>query len=250
MIAAGLEWLKKHVKGNEDPIVTEIDGRVYITGQANEIEPPRVESAINVASLSALCAYINNDCDSDAVQDKRLIINIASPSEVLLLTELEGVNYTRECVVMATARETGRFSNAIHFKHFYDLETFNVAVMTQFNDAGDRAELMKIVGNVKAEESVRTLDDGVTQSVVAKKDIATVERQAMKNPIMLSPKSTFAEVEVDPVPFIVRVRNEGGPTTAALFDASGGAWELNATKKINEYIVGNVDAKTQNVVIL
>ncbi|MNW60692.1 hypothetical protein D3C74_386970 [compost metagenome] len=62
---------------------------------------------------------------------------------------------------------------------------------------------------------------GMTQSVVAKTGVATVEDVKVPNPVLLAPYRTFVEVEQPESSFVFRMKD--GPS-AALFEADGGAW--------------------------
>ena len=92
---------------------------------------------------------------------------------------------------------------------------------------------MKVVGNIK-EENVRQVgDDGVSQSVVAKTGVATVEDVKVPNPVILAPYRTFVEVDQPESAFVFRMKN--GPL-AALFEADGGAWRNSAIEAVSSYL--------------
>lgn len=103
-------------------------------------------------------------------------------------------------------------------------------------DAQDRAKLLALVGNVK-DSSVRTVgDDGITQTTTVKTGVATVADVMVPNPVTLSPYRTFAEVEQPASNFVFRMRSGNDEPAAALFEADGGAWRIEAIANIRQWL--------------
>ena len=121
----------------------------------------------------------------------------------------------------------------IEFDRFVDTENFNIMLQSCFVDTEDKAAILAVVGNI-SESTVQTIgDDGVSQSVVARKGIATKENVIVPNPVVLQPYRTFVEVAQPPSNFIFRMKD--GPR-AAIFEADGGAWKLAAVRNIKKYL--------------
>ena len=133
--------------------------------------------------------------------------------------------------------------SCFNFGHFYDAESFNIALQSMFCDAGNRADILKIVGNVKAEGVQATSDNGVTQSVVTKQGIVLGNNTDLPNPVQLAPFRTFVEISQPITQFVFRARGEEGMPMFALFEADGGVWKLTAVQRIKEYIEKALEEK-------
>ena len=84
--------------------------------------------------------------------------------------------------------------------------------------------------------SVTSEDNGVTQTVEARKGIALKAREQVKPRVPLCPFRTFLEVEQPESEFLVRMR-EGGEI--GLFEADGGMWKLDAKNLSNNILKPN-----------
>lgn len=82
-------------------------------------------------------------------------------------------------------------------------------------------------------------DDGVTQTVTAKQGVAFVQEVAVPNPVTLAPYRSFPEISQVESEFVLRVRagrSEGELPTIALFEADGGRWQLEAVRRVKDYL--------------
>ena len=89
----------------------------------------------------------------------------------------------------------------------------------------------------------------MSQRVTAKTGVATVGNANVPNPVALKPFRTFVEVGQPESEFILRLK-EGAQV--GLFQADGGAWELNAMANIAEYLEFNlaIEIKEKKVFII
>ena len=117
-----------------------------------------------------------------------------------------------------------------------DVETFIINMQTAFVPSEVVDGVLRIVGNLKEESSAQTMDDGVSQSVTAKAGIAKVENVKLPNPITQAPYRTFLEVQQPESKFVIRIRKGQAGPSCALFEADGGAWELEAVLRIKEWL--------------
>jgi hypothetical protein len=124
------------------------------------------------------------------------------------------------------------------FGNFYPLEDFNIALQTQFVDSEDVAKVLRLVGNIEDSDVRRYSDDGVTQGVTAKVGIARVENVQVPRVVKLAPYRTFLEVDQPKSPFVLRMKpgKDGSSPTAALFEADGGRWRLEAIKNVEKWL--------------
>lgn len=186
--------------------------------------------SIHMHTLTSLVAYIKGNIDSMA---EKMIVEVTDPTEVLLYSQLNP-DREREYMVNVTAR-IPYFS----FDQFMDKENFCISLQSKFIDdeASDRALLLKFAGTVENGTVAQYGDDGVTQKATVKTGIASKGEALVPNPVKLRPYRTFLEVTQPVSEFVFRMR-EGrmGEVQCAIFEADGGAWMMNATKAIREYL--------------
>ncbi|MFX3635428.1 MAG: hypothetical protein ACE3L7_04015 [Candidatus Pristimantibacillus sp.] len=223
--------LSKHTA----PIQTvEINEMTYTSAELTRISKPLI-SNIEVHNLSGIIEYLKSDFDAKLP----VIIHVISPTEVHVLTGLNG-DLNRSTLIKATA-----LLPRIKFNEYYDLESFNILLQSCFVPGvpfdvenlqvmpNDREIVLKLVGNVKDEQVLSFGDDGISQQVMARSGVATVEPVAVPNPVHLKPFRTFVEIEQPLSAFVLRMQK--GPT-AALFEADGGSWKVVAISEIKSYI--------------
>lgn len=222
MIREALEYIVSLRK----PVIEEIEGRKYSDKSLNVITEP-LASEIEVSTLSGLIKYVKSGFDTDKTD---LLVHIISPTEVKVFDRLNK-DKKRNVYIHARA-ELPRFQ----FDQFHDLETMNIKLQSNFIPSDTRDVVLKIVGNVK-EEAVKNFgDDGITQTVTAK---IGLELSAVKvpNPVSLAPYRTFVEVEQPESNFVLRMREGSGDVPkAALFEADGGVWSIDAKTRIEEHL--------------
>ena len=213
----------------ENKVICE-DGYTFVVdeaGHAYQITPKLVKAAkpLYFSTLNSLVQYIKSNFDSFPP----LAINVVSHNEIKLFGQLleDG---ERELFAVVKAETPN-----IHFDFFFDLEKFNIMLQSQFSDGygdeNDKSLVLKVVGNVVSENVATTGDDGVSQAITIKQG---VNSQGVKvpNPVNLAPYRTFVEIDQPLSPFILRMKD--GPQ-AALFEADGGMWKIQAMQSIEAY---------------
>lgn len=212
----------QYIAGLANTRIEQIGDQRFSTQPLHLVKEPTV-SAISVHSLSGLVEYLQSEFDGNA----ELLVHVASPTEVECFTNFNR-DMTRDTMIKATAM-LPRFD----FGNWYDQENFNIKLQSCFVNNVDRGFILKVVGNIK-EEAVKTHgDDGVSQTVTARTGVTTVDQVVVPNPVTLAPYRTFVEVEQPESAFIFRMQN--GPK-AALFEADGGAWKLEAMARVKAYL--------------
>lgn len=103
--------------------------------------------------------------------------------------------------------------------------------------------MVKLLGTITEEESTQTSDDGFAQSVVVKKGVAFKENRMVKPIVKLKPYRTFNEVDQPESEFLIRL-SEGG--YAAIYEADGGAWKLQARENIADYLRNELSKLIEN----
>ncbi|OME58196.1 hypothetical protein BSK59_08405 [Paenibacillus odorifer] len=180
-------------------------------------------TALTVRSLSGFVDYLKSEYD----QPGALMVQIESPTKVTAFSSFNNDQVRKTYIEAEALLPTIRFGN------WTDVEEFNIQLQSLFHPNDTRADLLRVVGNIK-EEAVQSFgDDGVSQQVTAKTGVATVATVPVPNPATLLPYRTFIEVQQPESLFVFRMKN--GPY-AALFEADGGAWKVEAMDTIKEYL--------------
>jgi hypothetical protein len=204
------------------PEVLEVNGQQYSTRKLYTVLEP-TPAPLVVRNLSGLVDYLKSEFDKQAP----LLVHVVSPTSVSVVSSYNN-DYSRKEIIKAEA-----MLPEFRYGQYYDAESFNIKLQSVFLENEDRTKLLKVVGNIK-EEAVRQVgDDGVSQSVVAKTGVATVEDVKVPNPVLLAPYRTFVEVDQPASAFVFRMQN--GPT-AALFEADGGAWRNTAIDNVATFL--------------
>lgn len=204
------------------PELVETGGHTYATSNLHRLDVEGDVNAITIQSLSGLVDYIRSNFD----HKRPLMIHVESPTKVNLFDALNDVN-DRRTYVKAKA-----LLPSITFERFMSREGFNIMLQACFVQSPSKEKVLQVISSIVEDNSIHQNDDGVTQRVTAKKGVATVGFENVPNPVPLKPFRTFVEVPQPESDFILRLR-EGGEV--ALFEADGGAWELNAMSSIKTY---------------
>jgi hypothetical protein len=189
---------------------------------------PDVPDALVVHSLEGLVGYI--ETNRDQLKAEECIVQVVTPTIVKIVSKLQP---RAKRFVYLEAKTIDLVSEGI-LGQWLVLEQFIIALQTRFVDAHDRARVLDTVGNVTANAQVKTKDDGVSQEITTRKGL--IDFAPVPNPVTLAPYRTFREVEQPASPFILRVQQSG--QHAALFEADGAAWKLEAVKRVAAWLEG------------
>lgn len=227
MIREALEY----IVGLGDAKEHEIHGDVYSDKQLHLVKPYfPMAKAIEMHTLTSLVDYIKAQVDE---MPEHMIIDVRSPEQVALYTQLDA-NHDREEFVVVNARVP-----AFPFNQFMDQEKFNINLQAKFlsDPETDKELILKFAGTVEAGTVEQYGDDGVTQKATIKTGIASKADAVVPNPVSLRPYRTFLEVAQPKSDFIFRMKQDRyDGISIAIFEADGGAWKMEATKAIKEYL--------------
>jgi hypothetical protein len=220
---------------NAQRLITE-DGEEHTVSAVKlfPVLPPQLPepAALVVHTLTGLAEYVRGNIDK---LDCSCVLHVVDPMRVDYVGASEG--YHRQRFTFAQAE--GYVRSNFAFGQFYDLERFNIALQSQFEDYGDRAEVLRIIGNVEDTQVRTQRDDGVGQNVTVKSGIG-LEVAAVPNPVSLAPFRTFPEVAQPESRFVLRLRKGANGIEAALFEGDGGAWKVEAIKRVRTWLNGEL----------
>jgi len=219
------------------PEIFDLASRMYSSREIKPLYEPQPKP-LQVSSLTSFIEYVISNFDSLPEPFK---VHIASPFQVSLISEIYGPFRQRDTFIEAVHREPSEFQAGT----WYDLERFCILLRTSFYWTPPIDGLLRIFGNVRSEQVAQWSDDGVSQSVQAKKGIALVEDVKIPSPVLLQPYRTFREIAQPESAFIVRAKsNDGKAPSVALFECEGEQWKLRAVEAIKKFLEQALPEKT------
>lgn len=232
MIKAALEYLKAELG---QPTFKEAGSRTYSSRPLYHFPDAKEPAAITVNTLTGLRDYIKRDLDakcSDA------FIHVEGHNKVSLVTGLFG-EFEHQRSTLIEAVTSGTLEQNFGFGAFWPIPEFIIGLQAYFAETKDRETILQLVSSIKAGQSQQYLDNGYSQEVAAKRGTSSlIENTKVPNPVTLKPYRTFLEVEQPESSFVFRLRpgTEGQPPQCGLFEASGGAWKLDAILKVKQWL--------------
>jgi hypothetical protein len=212
----------------ENTQIFDINGEKYCLENLKKVEkefysPRQVE----LNSLSSLVDIIQVELGKAFVP---LFVRIVSTTKVEVFSTYHDLedHYKRDHLYAAVAELP-----SIKLNSFVEHEDFMISLRSKFVENEDVSYLLDLLSKITDENSVDSEDNGLSQTVQARKGIALVQNVKVRSKVMLAPYRTFLEVEQPTSEFLVRLK-EGG--YIGLFEADGGAWNLDAKRGIRSYL--------------
>ena len=221
------------------PTMREWDGRVFTSKAMEEITVEEDgPSCLNVNTLDALAVMIRTEGIKQ--NGLPLYIRVVDEHSVLVYTSLyngKATKYLRqyfykaECDVpqVTIGREMSQQQAIIQLQSVY-------------GPTPDRDYLLDLISRMSVNEGVTSDDNGVTQTITARKGAVMKENMPVKPIVLLQPYRTFLEVTQPVSEFLLRVSNEGG---ISLHEADGGVWRLEAKQKIAEWLYNELEKEAR-----
>lgn len=235
-------------KANTEPTIVDLYGRKYhfTNGCLLEIELPEplpeyTPETFRAFTLDGLIDWIKADTDKLFVpENPAALVVVNSPTRVHVFSHALGARKERKCYASCDY-----VAPLIQFARFCDSEELFINIQTCFMPDDNRDIVLRIVNNMTEEQTAQVSDDGISQRVNIKSGVQEVDKAIFRNPAYLRPMRTFTEVCQPQSPFIVRFK-EG--KQAALFEADGGKWKVEAVRSIGKYL--REQLAEQNVVVI
>ncbi len=217
------------------PHIEVINGKTYCDKDLYLVEKKHYPNPMELGTLSSLVEYIKDLRDD--IDPSDLIIHIADYNLVFLSSKLDEFNKRNNYITVKTSKTW------VDDGKYLDSEEFNVRMQSQFANIKDYKDLgkpfedkdiiLKTIGNLTDEATKQTNDDGVSQNVIIKTGISTLQEVKVVNPVELAPFRTFPEIEQPTSKFIFRIKDGG---YCALFSADNGMWKNQAVDNIKAYL--------------
>lgn len=200
----------------------------------------KLPAALEFYTLEGFVAYVEHEPEA-----QQALIHVVSPTLVQATGRLEGQDKDRRRT-FAKAMFAPPAGGEFEFNDYGSLEDLNIALQTMFDsERGEVADLRKFASAIRQSSSVGLADDGISQSVEAKRGVAAVLPTAVKNPWQLAMYRTFAEVEQPLSYYVLRFRGyEGQLPQAALYETFDARWKVKAVETIAKWLRVKMDSHT------
>ncbi|HEM3471321.1 TPA: hypothetical protein U1B27_000017 [Streptococcus suis] len=239
-IKDALEYAVK-LANKEEKIIAADNGKLYYDENVHylkELDTRPIPPRLYLNTLDSLVDYLKTDLDQ--LGNKRVLVIVESPKEVIVYEELDkDANRARLVEVKSMTPD-------IHFGRYEEASDFNIMLQSRFVDAEDRGTVLEFASALKIDNGTEIVDNGVSQTATIKTGVASLGQAKAPNPVTLRPYRTFAEVEQPASQFIYRIDKEG---YMALFEADGGKWKLDAINNIATYLKSKLGEQA-NITIL
>ena len=231
MIAKAID---KIVKMTEPHIVFVKDGQIaYSDKDLYEVKQCRRAEPLTVKNLGGFCEYIKQFAKNDTKEISDYFVLVESHRSVLFMSKLNE-DREREILIKAVP-EVPDFP----FGRFINNEEMIILLQSAFvQDAEtDLGVVQKFTGTVTAGTIKEYSDDGISQQVTVKQGPRGKVDDLVPSPCVLRPYRTFVEVMQPASSFIFRLEQGREQTVnAAIIEADGGAWKLDAVSNIIVYL--------------
>nr|DAM07039.1 MAG TPA: hypothetical protein [Caudoviricetes sp.] len=212
----------------ENTQLFDIHDRKYCSSPLYEIKKLYdTPTPIAVNTLESLSDIIKTELGSAY---KPLFVNVQSPTKVEVFSPYHFNEDCRRDYLYIAQAELPR----IALNDYLDHESFMIALRSKFVENDDVSYLLDLLSKISDEDSVESEDNGISQTVRAKKGVVLVENVIVRSKVKLAPFRTFLEVEQPESEFLLRLQ-EGG--RIGLFEADGGAWKLDAKENIKDLLM-------------
>ena len=224
------------------PTVIDVGEKKFSDRHFEEIIPQKnYPQVLEVNSLDSIVQLIRQEAAQAYADKSRLYVQVEEHDRVRVFTSYDE-RMKRSYLYTAKADVPGFRSG------WKESEEMLIALRSLFLQTEDIAYLLELLSKMDDEQSVSSFDNGVTQTVEAKKGVALKEKVVVRPRVKLTPFRTFLEVAQPESEFLLRV-SEGG--RIALFEADGGVWKLVAKENIKKYLTDKLrDLVNQDRVVI
>lgn len=220
------------------------DGREYLV-KGMDVKSAFIKptaSYYDVGTLTGLIEYLH--ANKDAADLSTLMAHVRSPKLVTVESGTTDPWLHRNEYVKATFEP-----KSFPFGKYMDQETFIIGLQTYFVPSEVTETLRIFAASVTLENNATFQDDGVSQSVTARVNVAKIANVQVPNPVELAPYRSFLEVEQPTSKFVFRIKKTDNGPEYALFEADGGNWSLDAMARVKIWLESRLPVGSGIVVL-
>lgn len=214
------------IKGNIK--LFDIHDRKYSTKQLYEIEKRYdAPQKITLNTLESLTDVIKIELNKIP---QPLFIDVVSPIMIEVFTTFLIEESCRRNFLYKAEAELPHIDLNTYINH----ESFMISLRSKFVENDDVKYMLELLSKISDKNSVESEDNGMSQTVQARKGVVLVENVTVRPKVKLAPFRTFLEIDQPESEFLLRLR-EGGQI--GIYEADGGAWKLDAKSRIKKYLL-------------
>ncbi|MEF2782789.1 MAG: hypothetical protein U0N20_06815 [Clostridium sp.] len=240
--------IEELVNNQVEPEIIEHEGIDYIkTAKGYEKLRKPTTKAIEVNSLDGLVRMIKNalkDADLEGMYGiyKPFIVNITC-NEIHVMSAL-CEDKSRNHLIVAEP-----MLPRLNMGYDLTVEEMIILLSTSFVPTENTLKFINSLSSLRVVEEVEFNDDGVGQTVTAKKGASMNAKFQVQPIVKLQPIRTYAEIEQVESKFLFRVNKDG---TVCLREADGGQWKYETQKRITAYLEEHLkeEIETNQVVVI
>lgn len=229
------EYIEQLVDNQVEPEIIDHEGVDYIkTASGYEQLNKPITKKVEVNSLDGLVKMIKNSIidASEGIQGIHtpLIVNI----DFNCIEVMSALNSdkTRNYLV-----EANPMIPHLHIGYDMSVEEMIILLSTSFIPTENTEKFINSLSSLRVVEEVEFNDDGVGQTVTAKKGASMNAKFQIQPIVKLKPIRTYAEIDQVESKFLFRVNKNG---TVCLREADGGQWKYETQKRIAAYLEENL----------
>lgn len=228
------EYVEELVNGQVDPEIIEHEGVDYIkTAHGYEqLNKPKTRK-IEVNSLDGLIKLIKNH-----KKDASDVFGVYTP--LIVRADFN-------CIEVMGALNTDKSRNylfeanpmipRLNIGYDMSVEEMIILLSTSFIMTENTEKFIESLSSLRVVEEVEFNDDGVGQTVTAKKGASMNAKFQVQPIVKLKPIRTYAEIDQVESKFLFRVNKNG---SVCLREADGGQWMYETQKRIVAYLEDNL----------
>lgn len=201
------------------PLVYMEDDHSYVLyADHTEELRPAIDSpdTVRLNSLDALVQLVKKE-----QQDRQIFVSVTGHDEVDVYdSPSEDRRWKRNVLYNARAIDIPGWEPEVQM----GFDQAAVALMTRFQDGGDREYTLQLLSQITTGAKVTYTDNGVASTIVTQKGAALAQNTTIKPLVKLRPYRTFQEIEQPEGIFLIRISERG----ITFREADGGMWKLTA----------------------
>lgn len=201
------------------PLVYTEGGHSYVlySDHTEELRPA-IDSpeTVRLNSLDALVQLVKKE-----QQSRQIFVSVTGHDEVDVYdSPSEDCRWKRNVLYNARAIDIPGWEPEVQM----GFDQAAVALMTRFQDGGDREYTLQLLSQITTGAKVTYTDNGVASTIVTQKGAALAQNTTIKPLVKLRPYRTFQEIEQPEGIFLIRISERG----ITFREADGGMWKLTA----------------------
>lgn len=239
-LADAINTLAELGKKAAEPTFHDVNGRTFLVTGSDyaEVEPPELAKPdmYITRSLNALVALVKTEVDALFSNDALpLYVSCDSYDRVKAFTRpIADADLYRWTPYTANASDLPPLVEDVRWS--FDEAMIKLRSMFQRAPEGEKNDvdyILDLLSHMSFDQSVKSDDNGITQTVQVRKGVSFVENKAVRPIVTLAPYRTFQEVKQPESEFVFRVYDD---RSISLTAADGGMWKLAARDAVMRYL--------------